>query len=400
MSSHHKTDQLGPSGGATALTRGAPAGGVLPDASLTALISDGAVVPAARRSPVTATGAHASPAALQPASMDLSLGRKAWRVRASFLPPPGRSVRERLNDGLFMHELDLSAGAVLERGCVYLVELGESLALPEGVSAVANPKSSTGRIDVFVRLVTECAAGRRAAFDEIPAGYHGPLYAEISPRTFSILVREGSRLNQIRFKSGAPRLDDQYLADLHSVTPLVDGAADIDGGLRLSVDLKPFSSGAPIGWRARRHAALINVDVPGVLDPEAYFEPIPAPSDGFIILDPDEFYILSSKESLVIPPDYAGEMTPISPGLGEFRVHYAGFFDPGFGWSEAGGQGSRAVLEVRSHDAPFVLEHGQLVARLVYERMAARPAKLYGADLASHYQGQGLKLSKHFKSET
>lgn len=328
---------------------------------------------------------------IQPASIDLTLGRRGWRVRASFLPPPGSAVAERLADGLMMQEIDLARGAVLERGCVYLVELAESLALAPDIAASANPKSSTGRIDVFVRLVVDANAGRRVAFDEAPAGYQGPLYAEISPRTFSILAREGSSLNQLRLKRGAPRLSDADLAALHVAEPLIDRAADIEGGLGLSVDLMPASG--PVGWRARRHAALIDVDRTGVLDPDDYFEAIPAPRSGFIILDPDEFYILASREALAVPPDYAAEMTPISPGLGEFRVHYAGFFDPGFGWKAP----SRAVLEVRSHDAAFVLEHGQLVARLVYEKMAARPARLYGEGVLSNYQGQGLKLSKHFR---
>lgn len=332
---------------------------------------------------------------LQPASLDLTIGRRGWRVRASFLPPPGKAVADRLHDGLTMHEIDLTYGAVLERGCVYLVELAESLSLAADVAGAANPKSSTGRIDVFVRLVVDSANGRRVAFDEAPAGYRGPLYAEISPRTFSILVREGSSLNQLRLKKGAPRLDDAALLALHKREPLIDGAADIEGGIGLSVDLKP--RGEIAGWRARRHAALIDVDRAGALDADDFFEPIATPKSGFIILDPDEFYILASREALSIPPDYAAEMTPISPGLGEFRVHYAGFFDPGFGWSPEGPNGSRAVLEVRSHDAAFVLEHGQLVARLVYERMAARPQRVYGAGVASNYQGQGLKLSKHFR---
>ena len=355
--------------------------GVLNAAQIEAEIARGAVILARA----------AGPKQVQPASIDLTLGRRGWRVRASFLPPPGKRVTERLTDGLMMQEIDLSRGAVLERGCVYLVELAESLALTPDIAAGANPKSSTGRIDVFVRLVADAGAGRRVAFDEVPAGYKGPLYAEISPRTFSILVREGSSLNQLRLKRGAPRLSDGDLAALHAAEPLIDGPADIDGGLGLSVDLRPGAG--PVGWRARRHAALIDVDRTGALDPDDFFEAIPAPRSGFIILDPDEFYILASREALAVPPDYAAEMTPISPGLGEFRVHYAGFFDPGFGWKAP----SRAVLEVRSHDAAFVLEHGQLVARLVYEKMAARPAKLYGEGVLSNYQGQGLKLSKHFR---
>ncbi|MEM9619894.1 MAG: 2'-deoxycytidine 5'-triphosphate deaminase [Pseudomonadota bacterium] len=337
----------------------------------------------------------ASPSRLQPASLDLTLGTRAWRVRASFLPSRARTVAARLDDGLVMNAFSLKGGVVFERGCVYLVELNERLRLPADVSGAANPKSSTGRIDVFVRLVTD----HGAAFDEVPAGYDGPLYAEISPRTFSIFARTGSSLNQLRLKRGDFRLDDDALRALDKESPLVDGDSDIDGGLGLSVSLK--TDDAIIGWRARRHSGLIDVDQPGALDANDFFEPLGSQKSGFIILDPDEFYILASKEALVIPPDYAAEMTPINPGLGEFRVHYAGFFDPGFGWSaeRAGGgaNGSRAVLEVRSHDAPFVLEDGQLVARLVYERMAKRPEQLYGADVKSNYQGQGLKLSKHFR---
>jgi dCTP deaminase len=344
------------------------------------------MIAAAIRADVIRGGA---PERLQPASLDLALGARAWRVRASFLPGRDRRVADRLADGLAMQEIDLGRGAVFERGCVYLVEVQEQLALPAGVCAAANPKSSTGRIDVFVRLVTDYGA----AFDEAPAGYQGPLYAEISPRSFSIIAREGSSLNQLRLKAADVRLDDDALSDLHRASPLVDGAANIDGGLGLSVSL---GGDDVIGWRARRHSALIDVDQKGVLDPHDYFEAIGPQKSGFIILDPDEFYILVSKERLVIPPNYAAEMTPISPGLGEFRVHYAGFFDPGFGWSETGESGSRAVLEVRSRETPFVLEDGQLVARLVYEKMAARPENLYGQGIGSNYQGQGLKLSKHF----
>ncbi len=355
------------------------AAGVLPAEAIAGLIAAG-------RAP------GADLARLQPASLDLTLGARAWRVRASFLPSPARRVEERLSAGLAMHEVDLGSGAVLERGCVYIVELEQRLALPAGVYAAANPKSSTGRIDVFVRLVTDF--GR--AFDAIPEGYKGPLYAEISPRTFSILARRGSSLNQARFKRGAPSLGDAELAALHAQTPLIDAGADFDGGLGLRARIKG-DKGEIIGWRARRHTGLIDVDKKDALDPEEFFEPIRSPAQGFIILDPDEFYILASREAVAVPPDYAAEMAASVTGLGEFRAHYAGFFDPGFGWSGAGGPGSRAVLEVRSRDAPFALEDGQLVARLIYERLAARPARLYGADLASNYQGQGLKLSKHFR---
>lgn len=352
--------------------------GVLPAEAIAALVERGAIL-------------GADPARIQPASLDLTLGRRAWRVRASFLPSRSRRVEERLGDGLVMHAIDLEAGAALERGCVYIVELEQAFALPPGVRAAANPKSSTGRIDVFVRLVTDYGA----AFDAIPEGYEGPLYAEISPRTFSILARRGSSLNQARFKCGAPTLTDAELAALHGRTRLIDAEANIDGGLGLRARISG-QAGEIIGWRARRHTGLIDVDRAGALDPDDYFEPIKAPAQGFIILDPDEFYILVSKEAVAVPPEFAAEMAAVTTGLGEFRAHYAGFFDPGFGWAGAGAPGSKAVLEVRSRDAPFVLEDGQLVARLVYERLAGRPERLYGAALKSNYQGQGLRLSKHF----
>lgn len=358
--------------------------GVLTGEDILALIASGAI-----------RGESTDRRRVQPASLDLTLGRRAWRVRASFLPSPDRRVEARLSSALVLHDLDLEGGAVLERGCVYIVELGERLHLPRGVAAAANPKSSTGRIDVFVRLVTD----HGAQFDAVPEAYEGPLYAEISPRTFSILVRKGSTLNQARFKRGRCRLDDDELADLAAATPLLDAPANIDGGLGLRARIAG-AAGEIIGWRARRHAALIDVDSKGVLAPADFFEPIAAPASGFIILDPDEFYILASREAVAVPPRYAAEMAPVNTGLGEFRVHYAGFFDPGFGWNCGRPPTSRAVLEVRSRDAPFVLEDGQLVARLVYERLTGEPQTLYGAALASNYQGQALKLSKHFTAPT
>ncbi|AVW91179.1 2'-deoxycytidine 5'-triphosphate deaminase [Celeribacter baekdonensis] len=329
---------------------------------------------------------------VQPASLDLRLGTRAWRVRASFLAGDGRKVADRLAE-FEMHQIDLSDGAVLEKGCVYVVPLMESLALPEGVQAVANAKSSTGRLDLLTRLITD----EGVEFDRITPGYHGPLFAEICPRSFSVLVRPGMRLNQIRFRAGQAILSDAELTVLHAESPLVDGAAMIDQGLGFSVDLKP-ASGDLVGYRAKPHTGVIDLDNIGHYEPSEYWEPIHT-KDGRIILDPGAFYILVSREAVHIPPEYAAEMAPYLAMVGEFRVHYAGFFDPGFGHANAGGAGSRGVLEVRCHEAPFVLEDGQIVGRLVYERMDSLPERLYGADLASNYQGQGLKLSKHFRAQ-
>lgn len=355
--------------------------GVLPDHRLSQMIAQGQILP------------EIPPAEgqIQPASLDLRLGQTAYRIRASFLTGQNARVADRL-DEFEMHRMDLSGGAVLEKGCVYLVPLMESLALPPGVSAVANAKSSTGRVDLLTRVITDSGT----EFDRIAPGYHGPLYAEICPRSFSVLVRPGMRLNQIRFRAGQATLSDAELTDLHARDRLVDSTPLIDHGLGFSVDLRP-QSGDLVGYRAKPHTGVIDLDRIGHYDPADFWEDLRS-STGRIILDPGAFYILVSREAVTIPPDYAAEMAPFLAMVGEFRVHYAGFFDPGFGHSAAKGHGSRGVLEVRCHESPFVLEHGQTVGRLVYERMQSRPETLYGTAIASNYQGQGLKLSKHFRA--
>ena len=355
--------------------------GVLASQQISAMIADGRL--------------SAQPAILpeqvQPASLDLRLGNVAYRVRASFLAGHGRTVAERL-DEFEMHRIDLSQGAVLEKGCVYVVPLMEHLDLPVDMQAVANAKSSTGRLDLLTRAITDGGT----EFDRIAPGYSGPLYAEICPRSFSVLVRPGMRLNQIRFRAGQAQLSDEALRALHADTPLVDGEAVIGDGLGFSVDLRP-EKGTLVGYRAKPHTGVIDLDNIAGYEAAEYWEEVHS-DNGRIILDPGAFYILVSREAVHIPPDYAAEMAPYLAMVGEFRVHYAGFFDPGFGHDAAGGAGSRGVLEVRCHEAPFVLEHGQVVGRLVYERMSQAPAQVYGAGIASNYQGQGLKLSKHFRA--
>jgi dCTP deaminase len=296
---------------------------------------------------------------------------------------------------LKLHEIDLTGGAVLETGCVYIVPLMESLKLPPDLSAAANPKSSTGRLDVFTRVIVN----RAREFDTVPAGYEGPLYLEISPRTFPIVVRAGSRLSQIRFRRGNARLTDAELLAVHRKIGLVDGMPNISNGIAVSIDLTANPGGGGfVGFRAKRHTGIVDVDKRGLCDVLDYWEPLPPDRRQELVLDPAQFYILVSREAVHVPPEYAAEMVPFDPLVGEFRVHYAGFFDPGFGHQAAGGEGSRAVLEVRSHEIPFILEHGQTVGRLVYERMVEVPQKLYGDDIGSHYQAQGLKLSKHFRA--
>jgi dCTP deaminase len=369
--------------------------GILPDHMIAALARDGGILPAY----------EFAPGQIQPASLDLRLGEIAYRVRASFLPGPRMTVARRIEE-VKLHEIALTDGAVLETGCVYIVPLLESLALPEKIAASANPKSSTGRLDVFTRVIADNTRG----FDLIKAGYHGPLYAEISPRTFPVLVREGSRLSQIRFRHGNALLEAEALRDLHARERLVDDDdVDVGEGVSVSVDLSGILPAVPlqfgdgrvdpvVGYRAKRHTGLIDVERRAGYDAADFWEPIRARKDKSLILDPDEFYILASKEAVQVPPDYAAEMVPFDPLVGEFRVHYAGFFDPGFGYAGAGGGGARAVLEVRSREVPFILEHGQTVGRLVYEQMLDRTKVLYGAGIGSNYQAQGLKLSKHFRA--
>jgi len=291
---------------------------------------------------------------------------------------------------------------VLEKGCVYVVELLEHLNLPESISGLANPKSSTGRLDIFTRLI----ADRSDVFDSVHGKYEGKIYAEISPCSFSIRVRKGSRLNQIRFRRRHPSqnenrkfsLGDRELLKRHNEQPLVDGEIQLRNGLILSVDLIGENNSELIGYRAQRYSGVVDVDEAGKYHWRDFWEPMQVRQDKKLILDPHQFYILASRERVQIPPDLAAEMVPIDPMMGEFRVHYAGFFDPGFGATPGGHPGARAVLEVRSHEVPFVLEHGQAVGRLDYEPLAEPPDVLYGQIATSNYQGQGLKLSKHFRN--
>lgn len=338
---------------------------------------------------------------VQPASLDLRLGATAYRVQASFLPGAGEKVADKIQQ-YAMHEIDLSEGALFEKNCVYIVPLLESVAFPRRVSGAANPKSSTGRLDIFVRLITDGTGDRAPAFDRVREGYKGPLYAEISPRAFSVVLREGTRLNQLRIRRGSPPATDAAMRRLDAAVGLTDkdaGLARIDGGIPFTVDLEGNGAGGIIGWRAKDHAGVVDLAKIGHYDPADFWEPIAARPGRGIVLNPGDFYILASKERVRVPPDHAAEMVPYDTSVGEFRVHYAGFFDPGFGWHDDGTPGTRAVLEVRSHEVPFVLEDGQLMGRLVYERLTEVPEKLYGQGIGSNYARQELTLAKQFRRD-
>jgi dCTP deaminase len=345
---------------------------------------------------VIAASAPIDPGQIQPASLDLRLGPTAYRVHASFLPGRSGRVMNRVDD-LLIETIDLSRDAVLHRGFVYIVPLMERLALPADYSAKANPKSTTGRLDIFTRLITDYAD----SFDVVPPGYKGELFVEVVPKTFDIRLQQGARLNQLRVRRGGPRPADTIVQRLHDVEGLVfvDGEkvrADIEGGgVWVHMDLRARGNGV-VGYKAKNQTSIIDLEKIAHYDVEEFWEVARPTRQGALILRPDEFYILVSRESVKVPLTVAADMVPYDPAVGEYRVHYAGFFDPGFGATGAS-VGTPAVLEVRSHEVPFVLEDGQPVARLVYEQLLASPSKVYGVDIGSSYQRQGLTLAKQFR---
>jgi len=338
------------------------------------------------------------PDQVQPSSIDLRLGPVAYRVRASFLPNEHSTVWRKLQAHT-LEEISLAQGAVFERGQVYVVPLEEELNLPAHISGKANPKSSTGRLDIFTRLLTDY--GRE--FEIVPPGYKGKLYAEIVPGTFRVRVCQGARLNQLRLSRGFPAASDAKLTELDQQVNLVYSDGDmpseafIGGGLRFSVDLSGTHGSEIIGYLARRDAPIVDLAKLRHYDPADFWVPICRSETRDLVLNPEEFYILASREKVRIPPHFAAEMVPYDPSVGEFRIHYAGFFDPGFGYGTDDIKGTRAVLEVRSHEVPFLLEDGQYVGRLLFERLMDVPDKLYGQGIGSSYQSQGLALSKHFR---
>lgn len=365
--------------------------GILPSQDISNLIAQGNI----RATP------SINPDHVQPASLDLRLGDIAHRVRASFLPGPNATVADKIKE-LRMARVDLTGAPVFEKDCVYIVPLVEELNLPPNISGRANPKSTTGRLDIFTRLITDYGT----EFDSVPAGYKGKLYAEVVSRTFTVALRAGMRLSQLRFVQGSPRSGDSTIKGLEQEEPLVymddeetPGRAQFQRGLRITVNLEASEPGEIIAYRAKRYAPIIELDRVGFYPSEEFWEVRHQNANKNLILEPGDFYILASRERVRVPPDFAAEMVPFDPSDGEFRIHYAGFFDPGFGYGSSEIKGTRAVLEVRAHEVPFLIEHGQLVGRLNYMHLLTRPEKIYGTNIGSSYQHQALTLSKQFKRE-
>ena len=364
--------------------------GILPSQEISNLIARGHI----RATPAI------NPDHIQPASLDLRLGDIAHRVRASFLPGPNATVADKIKD-LRMARIDLTGAPVLEKDCVYIVPLVEELSLPDNISGRANPKSTTGRLDIFTRLITDYGT----EFDSVPQGYKGRLYAEVVSRTFTVAIRAGMRLSQLRFVQGSPRSGDRTIKGLDHEEPLVyfdessPGKAQLQRGLRITVNLEASEPGEIIAYKAKRYAPAIELDRVNYYSTEEFWEVRHQNAGKNLILEPGDFYILASRERVRVPPDFAAEMVPFDPSDGEFRIHYAGFFDPGFGYGSSEIKGTRAVLEVRAHEVPFLIEHGQLVGRLNYMHLLSRPEKIYGTNIGSSYQHQALTLSKQFRRE-
>jgi dCTP deaminase len=370
--------------------------GVLPFQELRAAVRDGWIT-----APRPITDAQ-----LQPASLDLRLGATAYQLRASFLPFR-QSVESRLRQvdfadtDLVLDRLSLEAGATLQRGSVYLVELLEALALPPAFRGRCNPKSTTGRLDIFTRILTDGSP----RFDEIDAGYRGPLYLEIAPQSFPVRVVTGHSLNQLRLLAGAPAVSDTQLARAYRALPLLyDGDTPIpfadvvfNEGLGMGIDLSGRETGGIIGYRAHMNPPVVDLGRVDHYDPAEFWEPIKRPGRESYILDANRFYILVSRERIRVPPEYAAEMVVYDAGAGEIRTHYAGFFDPGFGFGDGSVLGTKVVMEVRAREVPFMVYHGQTLFKVGFERLTSRPERVYGVDIGSSYQQQTLTLSKQFR---
>jgi dCTP deaminase len=341
---------------------------------------------------------------LQPASVDLTLGDTAFRLRCSFLPGKNDTVENQMRPFVVGPPIPLDDGAILERNRPYLIRLREGLALPTRVRARANPKSSTGRLDVFTRVITD----RSGKFDDIRNGFAGPLYLEVVPRSFAVMARTGLALNQLRLMKGDTHVSDDEIRAAHRAEPILyrnGQAADRRevvprGGLWLSLDLLKRDD-SPVGYRAKRNSSLVDLGAVGVHEPADFWETVVPETGNRVVLEPEDFYLLLSAEGVRVPPQYAAEMVAFDPAGGEVRTHYAGFFDPGFGHDPSGlfSQGSRAALEIRAHDVPFAVDHLQRVCSLRFEKMAGEPTALYGSHRGSHYQGQLSTLSKHFRAD-
>lgn len=370
---------------------GEPVEGVLPSQLLERAVAEGWIV--------SAEPYGIQPRSIQPASIDLRLGEYAYELRCSFLPDTESSVEDKVRD-LVQDKISISGGRTLEPERPYLIPLLEELRLPEGVRGKANPKSSTGRLDVFTRVITD----NNNRFDEIPLGYHGKLYLEVVPRSFAVRADRFQSLNQLRLAVGDARVrgvEDLQHIHRNEMPLLYTDAGPVPtedlvtaDGLFLSVNLRARNQ--IVGYRAKKNSRRLDMSLVGRYWWHDFWEPVYPERGGRVVLEPEIFYLLLSAEGVCVPPDYAAEMVAYDPTAGELRTHYAGFFDPGFGYRQGHSLGTRAALEVRARDVAFMLEHEQPICKLAFERMVEAPDRLYGEGIGSHYQGQSTMLSKHF----
>ncbi len=324
---------------------------------------------------------------IQPASLDLSLSEECYEIKHSFLSHK-TTVRRKLKD-LIIKKINLNKEFIFKKDKTYIVKLNESLNLKNNIFGHCNPKSSTGRLDIFCRTIVDFAE----EYEKIPNNYQGEIFLEITSRSFDVAFKKGNCLNQLRLIMGNQYyLSDEQLKKIKTklkITNFKKNTLKINNGVKISVDL---SNSKTIAYVAKNNTPVLKFSKIKSHKINDFWKAIKN-IDNSLLIEKNKFYILKSKEKVIIPDNLAGEMIPYDTGIGDFRAHYAGFFDPGFGMPN----GTYAVLEVKTNEIPFLLEDGQTIARIKYEKLNKNSNIVYGKDIKSNYQNQGLKLSKHFK---
>jgi len=324
---------------------------------------------------------------IQPSSIDLSLSDECYEIKTSFLSPDSK-VRDKLNK-IYSKKINLKTSKIFKKNKTYIVRLNETLHLNNSISGHCNPKSSTGRLNIFCRTILDYCD----EYEKIPKNYNGEIFLEITTRSFDIKISKGDKLNQMRLRKKTNNyLNDKDLKKINKRNALIftNKKNIIENGLRISVDLS--NDNKICAYVAKKTSLNINFSKISFYEIKKFWKPL-KPVNNSLIIEKNKFYILKSREKIRIPSNLAGEMIPYDTGIGDFRAHYAGFFDPGFGDPK----GSYAVLEVKTNELPFILEDGQTIARIKYEKLNKKTFLVYGSIINSNYQNQKLALSKHFK---